>query len=401
MKKKILFVTYGGGHVRIVIPIIEELISRKHEVSILGLTSSVKDLKKYKYDYKNIREYLSLFDYIEQKKILEYGELVIDDAFDDKSGLDKDDIKVYLGINLWDLSLQYENFDKCLNEFKLNGRRGFFPINLMERIIRYENPDVLVVTSGQRSEKAAAIVANKMDIQVVRIIDLLGENLVIPYDAKVCVMNDYAKNNILESNSKINTNDVFVTGQPNIELKYNYRDQIKFYQNNNLDKYEKKVSFFSQPNIPYRSIVFKEYIKLFESNSNYFGVWKLHPNEDISLYDNLVNQLPPNLIVVKDDDTNVLIEESNLVITFYSTVGLQAIVAGKLLLVINLTEKDFPIDYAKLGCAKLVRNVSDFQNTINYLLKNNINNDEFYDARNKLKAPNNAAKNISNVIENI
>lgn len=401
MKKKILFVTYGGGHVRIVIPIIEELISRKHEVSILGLTSSVKDLKKYKYDYKNIRDYLSLFDYIEQKKILEYGELVIDDAFDDKSGLDKDDIKVYLGINLWDLSLQYENFDKCLNEFKLNGRRGFFPINLMERIIRYENPDVLVVTSGQRSEKAAAIVANKMDIQVVRIIDLLGENLVIPYDAKVCVMNDYAKNNILESNSKINTNDVFVTGQPNIELKYNYRDQIKFYQNNNLDKYEKKVSFFSQPNIPYRSIVFKEYIKLFESNSNYFGVWKLHPNEDISLYDNLVNQLPPNLIVVKDDDTNVLIEESNLVITFYSTVGLQAIVAGKLLLVINLTEKDFPIDYAKLGCAKLVRNVSDFQNTINYLLKNNINNDEFYDARNKLKAPNNAAKNISNVIENI
>lgn len=401
MKKKILFVTYGGGHVRIVIPIIEELISRKHEVSILGLTSSVKDLKKYKYDYKNIRDYLSLFDYIEQKKILEYGELVIDDAFDDKSGLDKDDIKVYLGINLWDLSLQYENFDKCLNEFKLNGRRGFFPINLMERIIRYENPDVLVVTSGQRSEKAAAIVANKMDIQVVRIIDLLGENLVIPYDAKVCVMNDYAKNNILESNSKINTNDVFVTGQPNIELKYNYRDQIKFYQNNNLDKYEKKVSFFSQPNIPYRSIVFKEYIKLFESNSNYFGVWKLHPNEDISLYDNLVNQLPPNLIVVKDDDTNVLIEESNLVITFYSTVGLQAIVAGKLLLVINLTKKDFPIDYAKLGCAKLVRNVSDFQNTINYLLKNNINNDEFYDARNKLKAPNNAAKNISNVIENI
>lgn len=401
MKKKVLFVTYGGGHVRSVIPVIKELISRNHEASILALTSSIKDLKKEKHDYKRIIDYLFLFNDIEKKEILEYGNLVINDAYDDKSGLDKDDIKVYLGINLWDISLQNDSFDEALSDFKLNGRKCFFPINSMERIIKHESPDVLVVTSGQRSEKAAAIVANKMDVQVVRIIDLLGENLVIPYDAKVCVMNDYAKKNILESNSQINKQDVFITGQPNVELKYDYSDQIKFYQDNNLDKYEKKVSFFSQPNIPYRSRVLKEYINFFESNPNYFGVWKLHPNEEIDLYESFSNQTPPNLIIVEDSDTNVLINESDLVITFYSTVGLQAIVAGKLLLTINLSEKDFPITYDKLGCARLVSDISHFQNTINHLLTSNNINDQFFDARNKLTAPNNAAENISNVIENI
>jgi len=44
--KKVFFVTYGGGHVRSVIPVIKELKSRGHKVSVLGLTSSVNDLKK-------------------------------------------------------------------------------------------------------------------------------------------------------------------------------------------------------------------------------------------------------------------------------------------------------------------------------------------------------------------
>jgi len=39
--KKVFFVTYGGGHVRSVIPVIKELKSRGHKVSVLGLTSSV------------------------------------------------------------------------------------------------------------------------------------------------------------------------------------------------------------------------------------------------------------------------------------------------------------------------------------------------------------------------
>jgi len=45
-------VTYGGGHVRSVIPVIKELKSRGHKVSVLGLTSSVNDLKKEEIEFK-------------------------------------------------------------------------------------------------------------------------------------------------------------------------------------------------------------------------------------------------------------------------------------------------------------------------------------------------------------
>lgn len=401
MKKKILFITYGGGHVRSVIPVIKELKSRNHDVSILGLTGSIKDLKKEKFEYKSISDYLFLFNDVEQKRILEYGDLVINDAFDENSGLDKFDIKVYLGINLWDLSLKYDSFKKALNEFTLNGRKCFFPINSMGRIIKRESPDVLVVTSGQRAEKAAAISANKMDISVVRIIDLLGDNLVIPYKARICVLNDYAKKNIINNNIDINEKDVFVTGQPNIELKYKNNDRLKFYQKNNLDKFERIVSFFSQPNIPDRINIFTEYIKFFKANPNYFGIWKLHPNEELDLYESIANQTPCNLVLIRESDTNVIINESNLVITFYSTVGLQAIIAGKPLITVNLSEKDYPITYDKLGCARLVSNINNFQNTIKLLLLDNDIENEFFEARKRLLAPKNSAVNISNVIENI
>jgi len=77
--KKVFFVTYGGGHVRSVIPVIKELKSRGHKVSVLGLTSSVNDLKKEEIEFKGIRDYLNLFKDEEAQKILEYGDMFIDE----------------------------------------------------------------------------------------------------------------------------------------------------------------------------------------------------------------------------------------------------------------------------------------------------------------------------------
>jgi len=79
--------------------------------------------------------------------------MFIDEHFDAGSGLDKFEIKVYLGMNLWDLSLQLKSFEEALKLFRERGRSCFFPINLMERILSFEKPDVIVVTSGKRAEK--------------------------------------------------------------------------------------------------------------------------------------------------------------------------------------------------------------------------------------------------------
>jgi len=81
---------------------------------------------------------LNLFKDEEAQKILEYGDMFIDEHFDAGSGLDKFEIKVYLGMNLWDLSLQLKSFEEALKLFRERGRSCFFPINLMERILSFE-----------------------------------------------------------------------------------------------------------------------------------------------------------------------------------------------------------------------------------------------------------------------
>ncbi|GAE87222.1 CDP-glycerol glycerophosphotransferase family protein [Acetivibrio straminisolvens] len=349
--KEVFFVTYGGGHVRSVIPVIKELKSRGHRVSVLGLTSSVKDLKKEEIEYKGIKDYLNLFRDEEVQLILKYGDMFIDEHFDAGSGLDKPEIKVYLGMNLWDLSVQFESFEKAVELFNESGKNCFLPVNSMERILSCEKPDVTVVTCGKRAEKAAAFSANKMGIKVVRIVDLLGENLEIPYKAKVCVLNSYAKANILSSNKNMDEQDVVVTGQPNIEPTYTKEQLRDFIKKYSLDRFNKVISFFSQPNIAYREDVLLEFIKLMEKRTNFMGIWKTHPNEQMDLYTKYLNTLPPNLLILKEEDTNLILSKSDLVITFYSTVGLQAIAADKPLITVNFSKNAHPVEYDKLGCA--------------------------------------------------
>jgi len=64
-----------------------------------------------------------------------------------------------------------------------------------------------------------------------------------------------------------------------------------------------------------------------------------------------LNTLPQNLLIVKEEDTNLILSKSNLVITFYSTVGLQAIAADKPLITVNFSKNAHPVEYDKLGCA--------------------------------------------------
>lgn len=397
---KIFFVTYGGGHVRSIIPVVKELKLRNQEVSILGLTSSVIDLRKEQIKHKKIKEYLKIFEYEEIQKILKYGDMVIENSYDTNSSLEKFDIKVYLGINLWDLSLQLGSIDAALNFFYSKGRREFFPINAIEKILKYENPTIVVVTSGQRFEKAVAIAANKMNINVVRIIDLLGEDLNIPYQANVCVLNNYAKKNVISNNNQLDDKNVIVTGQPNIEFKYDKEEHYNFIEEYKIDKFDKVISFFSQPKINSRENIFEEFINYLKDNPNNLGIWKLHPNEKMTIYKEF-KSLTNNLVIIKNCNANLILEESDLVITFYSTVGLQAVIAGKNLITVNLSEKKYPIEYDKLGCAKLVDNIDAFKETIESFLESKNGDYNFHEAREMLTPPRNSAINIANVIEDI
>lgn len=392
MKKKIFIPTYSGGHVKIVIPVARELIKRGYEVVILALTSSCIYLKEEGLEYKLISSYIDIFE--DKETIIKLGEEVIESNYNISSGLNKTDIQIYLGLNLYELYLELGTFDLAISEFKKNGKNIFCPINIMEKILKYEKPDIIMLTCGQRVEKATGIVANRLDIPVVRVIDLLGENDYIPYKAKLCVMMELVKFNILKNNIHLESKDIFITGQPNIEIYPNEQDVEYLKKKINYANCDNVILFLSQDTLIGRLEVAKEMNLLARNNNNNIYIYRLHPSESYEFYEDILISKSENLIFEKKCNLEALLSLADVVITFFSTAGLQAKFLNKPLITVNLTKKDYIMDFSKYGLSEEIRDIRELESKIQNIILNRVKV-----KNNKYVIPNNAKTNIVEVIE--
>ena len=103
MKKKIFFVTYGGGHVDIIDLVVEELIKYNNiEVKILALTTAYNTIiNKYSEKIvKSVLDYSFLYEDI-LEKIHEYGTFLLKENYNEESKLSKKEIIIYLGLSFF------------------------------------------------------------------------------------------------------------------------------------------------------------------------------------------------------------------------------------------------------------------------------------------------------------
>jgi CDP-glycerol glycerophosphotransferase (TagB/SpsB family) len=116
----------------------------------------------------------------------------------------------------------------------------------------------------------------------------------------------------------------------------------------------KKVILFTSQPVTYEenelllNEIFSEFSKL--PKENYHLVIKLHPAEDGRLHNNIAKSFD-NYTIIKDIDIFEIIHASDLVITYWSTTGLEAMVLGKPVIVLNLSGKPDKVAYARTGAA--------------------------------------------------
>jgi hypothetical protein len=125
----------------------------------------------------------------------------------------------YLGINYLDLIEQY-GASGAERHYIEKGRRGFFPINFMQRVIAALNPDIVVATNSPRSEQAALQAAKRLKIPTVGMVDLYGmetDNYVqrVCKPDKTCVISDVVKSRLVDRG--FNPSSVIVTGNPSFD----------------------------------------------------------------------------------------------------------------------------------------------------------------------------------------
>jgi hypothetical protein len=209
--KKILFVCYGGGHVRMVLPVLAELRRRAAvEPVILGLTAARAELQAAGWPCLGFADFV---DPADADAIRRGGALA--QALPTRVA-DLRESAAYLGLSWADLADQHgeEGADRL---YARHGRQAFLPVRTLDRIIRRTGADAVVATSAPRAERAAILAARRCGLPSLCMVDLFAAYelswLREPgYADRVCVLNERVRERLLAAGRP--AAEVIVTGNP-------------------------------------------------------------------------------------------------------------------------------------------------------------------------------------------
>jgi hypothetical protein len=342
MKKKIVMVSYGGGHINMINEIVPYLSATKYyEIVVLALTTAYTHAVSGEcVSVKKLSDYLHLFDE-DISSILKLGQDLLNENYTDGHKVSRFDSILYLGLSMRDLILAKGETQAKL-EYQHKKRQAFLPVNTMSSILGYEKPNIVLTTSSPRFEQAAVIAAKKMRIPTVQVLDLIGDLYPLPEADYISVMNEAVKQQLVSNG--ICEAKIYVLGQPVLEKTRNevleYRKQKALLKRKvGFSESDFVISYFSQRpaifNIDFSVDSFLEYGETVEKvllnlirlqeNKNIKIIVRLHPNESMTHYLAYQGEL---VIDDKRFDLCELLAISDVSLTHSSTVGIQSVISG-------------------------------------------------------------------------
>lgn len=212
--KKVLFVTYGGGHVKMVVPVAQALEKSglAHGV-VLALTTAAPVVAEAGLEMLQFKDFVTADD---APALLQGKKLMADLQ---GSVADETETAAYLGLCYADLIAE-KGLAGARAAYQTMGRQAFLPVATLERILKQCAPDLVVVTNSPRAERAAALAARRLQIPVVCIVDLFALDEVKwigapDYADQVCVLNESVRQFLMRAGR--HASQITVTGNPGFD----------------------------------------------------------------------------------------------------------------------------------------------------------------------------------------
>ena len=400
--KRIFMICYGGGHAEIIKEMYKNLIKISDvKITILALTTSKYKFEQEQISYKTIADY---YDVEKEKHIYELGkEFCISNSIDTSIG--EDETYLYHGYALYELEKKFSR-EKIKEGFKKFGRAIFLPIQFMERVLKNENPNLVITTNSPRYEKAILIAARNLDINSLSIEDLFGveykqltvdianffddNNYNTIYGKYLCVLTNEARNNL--NLKKIDK--VFITGNPVFDKTVNY------FNNMSRPKYKnttKTLCFLTQ-NYPEKLEILEKLIEII-SKRDFYLIIKIHPNESKEEYLKVLQNFAKseNKVFIETENLYENILKSDIILTVDSTAALEAAILGKP--IIGKRNNQIPFEKIKIGIE--YDDVSQIDECIEKLMKNEILREELKRGRDLFRPQELAGEQIKKIVEDI
>lgn len=362
--KKVFVVTYGGGHARMLKPIIPLLQSEGVEIQILALNTAELEFGGMGIKLLGYRDFTG-----HDPRATIYGKelsLTLDKV------INSEETVAYLGENYLELVNRYGEVEAA-RMYSRGGRYIFEPIDFMEHILKQVQPDVILTTNSPRSEKYAVVAARKLGIPAIAFIDMFGIRCESwfredDFADRILVLSESVKQNLVSLGR--NPESVSVVGNPSFDVLAN-----KYHNNREDIARARRASPFtvlwaSQPEPTYLPETGEEgdgklplkiekvLLPLFERHPDWKLIVRNHPSEEVRSYPDFITFSP------QTDVFDDLLKDVHVVLTPSSTVGFQGIVMGTRLVTIDLSVLTPTMPYARMGYSIGLTRLEDVEPTL-------------------------------------
>ena len=362
MKKNILVVCYGGGHAAIMVPVIKEILKQQqYSLTVLALTTAGAVMKAENLEYVSYKDFIYLVD----ESFYEVGKLLVGTE-SASSTVPYEESVIYHGINYLDLIEQHGEQQADIM-YQHSGRQVFYPINFMTCLLAELRVDLLIATNSPRSEQAAIDAAGLLSINSLCIIDLFAQYAVSwigkpNYASKLCVLNKSVKELFIKAGRK--QNDVIITGNPAFDSLT--KDEIiskglaiktarEWHSDQVItllyaSQVESEQTPSADPELP--RYIENKLRDLVSKDKRYRLVLRFHPSENVKFrpQEGVVFS-PPN------EKLHPLLHAVDIVIVMTSTVGLEAYLAGKPVISVEMSVSSPVCPYTRMGISSGVSNL--------------------------------------------
>ena len=212
--KTALFVAYGSGHIKMLIPVAQALTaSGLGRPLVLALTTAAPAARAAGLEVVQFKDFVAPGD----EAALAHGRRLM--AALGAPVADADETTAYLGLSFADLVAEV-GLQEAESRYLYKGRQAFLPTATLSRVLKKIRPDLVVATNSPRAERAAIVAARQLEIPSVCVVDLFAIDEVKwigkpDYADRVCVLNASVRQFLITSGR--GAEQVVVTGNPGFD----------------------------------------------------------------------------------------------------------------------------------------------------------------------------------------
>lgn len=380
-KKIVLFVSYGAGHARMLIPVIKIFLRNANfQVYVCGMTIACHDFARAKINYFGF-EALLKYEECKEESISCGEKLAKQSGLENKNLVPWGETVAYHGLCFNDLVSEHGT-ESASSMFAHHGRHSFLPRRTMTKLIQMIEADLVVTTNSPRAERAAIEAAGRLNIPAVCIagpfmfdeIEWFKQN---DYANKICLAAEFQVR-LFEKHGR-DLKDLVVTGNPafqeirskkyansgvTLRSKLGWQDKkvILWASQTEPRKHPFKDIGGGDPNLPIK--IERFLINLASTNPEWRLIFRQHPAEvPIRRYDN------DNVYTSSQEEHLwTVLNACDVLVTQASSVGIDAHLLNKAIVQLQQSIFSNDVNYSELGVAFIANSYTDIELTINTAL---------------------------------